>query len=181
MALRGFWRGGCLNSLLAFANSTGVVEKPRQAEGGKVSMLARSVKSIRVWAITVVGAIVVRAIVVGAIVVRVPKEVKAQVAKAVVVVVMVAMPVGTLRHAMPMLQRLPLEMSLLDMRSQTPAVASVTATVCPDWGWPHHGRHQTEHQHATGKSPEYSPVLPCHGLYSFSEVFSSVLKRTRRG
>jgi hypothetical protein len=94
-------------------------------------MLTGSVKFIRVWAITVIGAIVI-----GAIEVWIPKEVKAPVARAVVMVAMpvvVAMPVGTLRHTLPILGRLLLEMGLPDTRSLACAVASV-ATVRPGWG-----------------------------------------------
>jgi hypothetical protein len=94
-------------------------------------------------------------------------------------VVMVAMPVvvvwlpETLLYARPMLERLRLEMStFVEARSRALDTASGTATLCPRWGGPSHGRHQTEHQHATGKSPEYSPVLPCHGLCSFYGIFS---------
>jgi hypothetical protein len=93
-------------------------------------MLTGSVKFIRVWAITVIGVV---GIVVG--VVGVPREVKAQVARAmmVMVMVMVALPVGTLRHTLPVLGRLLLEMGLPDTRSLAGAGASV-ATVRPGWG-----------------------------------------------
>jgi Na+/melibiose symporter-like transporter len=102
-----FLWGYSLEALLAFANGTRIVEKPRQAEGGKDAVLTRSVRGIRV-----VGAIVIRAIVVGvvgAIKIWVPKEVKAQVTKAMVVMV-VMLPMETLWCAVSVLERLPLEM-----------------------------------------------------------------------
>jgi hypothetical protein len=124
-----FLWGYGLEPLLAFANGTRVVEKPRQAEGGKDAILTRSVRGIRV-----IGAIVIRAIgvrVVGAIKIWVPKEVQAQVTKAMVVVMVVMVPLETLRGALSMLERLPLEMFRLHTRSLHLDTASGAAALSP--------------------------------------------------
>jgi hypothetical protein len=97
-------------------------------------MLTRSIRAISIRAISVRAISVIGAIVIGAIEVWVPKEVKAPVARAVVVAmaVVVMLPLGTLRHARPMLQGLPLEMLMLvDTQSLALDTASVTATLSP--------------------------------------------------
>jgi hypothetical protein len=98
-------------------------------------MLTRSVRAIRVRPIRVRAIRVIGAIVIGAIEVWVPKEVKAPVARAVVVVAMavvVMLPLGTLRHTRPVLQGLSLEMLMLvKTRPLVLDTASVTATLSP--------------------------------------------------